>query len=275
MAVYNNLNIEGSPKGGIYFVDLSAGSDLKAGKSWGTAFATIQKAINSAVEGAGTFIYVTGSATLTTPILCNKTNVHIIGVPLMDNLTGGNCSLTYAVDDSPMFLLSKTKLRFENLRITLGNTKTVGFSVFDNEADTAAAVVPSQCMFKNLNIYKSAGENGEGNAFRLGAPTSCTFENIKIVASATHFLLGGMLFTTSIRCHFKNIVIGNCAGTGIYDPAAVDTVYENITILPGVLVGCDIAGATSILMNSRILATTAYGGNDSIKHIGNLVAVDA
>ena len=192
----------------------------------------------------------------------------------MDNHTGGNCSLTYAVDDSPLFLLSKTKLRFENLRITLGNTKTVAFSVFENEADTSAAVVPSQCMWKDINIYKSAGDNGEGNAFRIGAPTSCTFDNIKIVASSSHYLLGGFLLLSTTRCNFLNIYIGNCAGTAIYDPGSTDTVYENIIILNSCLVGCDIAGATSMIRDSRILATTAYGGNDSILHIGNLVAVD-
>jgi hypothetical protein len=195
-------------------------------------------------------------------------------MPLMDNNTGGNCSLTYNTDDSPLFLLSKTKLRFENLRITLGNTKTVAFSVFDNEADITAAVALSNSMFKDINIYKNAGLNGEGNAFRLGGVTACTFDNIKIVAASGKYLLGGFLFTTTVRSNIKNIVIGNCAGTAIYDPDAVDTVYENITILPTCLVGCDIAGTSSILRNSDILAATAYGGNDSILHVGNLVAVD-
>jgi hypothetical protein len=56
-------------KGGNYYVDLTSGSDTNSGASWATGFKTIQKAIDTAVEGAGTCIYVTGSATLTTPIL--------------------------------------------------------------------------------------------------------------------------------------------------------------------------------------------------------------
>ena len=273
---YNNFNAMNmvAPKGGVYYVDLTSGSDTRSGKTWGSALLTIQAAIDKAIDLAGTFIYVTGSQTVTTPILCNKYNVHIYGVPDMDNHTGGNCSLTYGVDDSPLFLMSKTKLRFENLRITLHNTKCVAFSVYDNEADTTAAVALSQCMWKNINIYKDAGSNGEGNAFRIQSPTACTFDNIKIVAASSHHLLGGFLLTGSIRSNFLNIYIGNCAGTAIYDPGSVDTVYENITILNSCLVGCDIAGNTSMLRDSRILATTAYGGNDSIKHVGNLTAVD-
>jgi hypothetical protein len=270
---YNSLNMV-APYGGVYYVDLTSGVDTRSGKTWITALKTIQAAIDKAIEGKGTYIYVTGSATLTTSIFCNKTNVHIYGVPEMDNHTGGNCSLTYAVDDSPMFLLSKTKLRFENLRMTLGNTKTVGFSVFDNEADTSAAVALSNSMFKNINILKSAGSNGEGNGFRLGNVTACTFDNIKIVATASHYLLGGFLFTGTTRSNLLNIYIGNCAGTGIYDPGSVDTVYENITVLPSVLVSTDIAGTTSILRDSRLLGTSAYGGNTSILCIGNLTEVD-
>ena len=273
--MYNN-DYQGmvAPKGGAYYVDLSSGANTKSGKSWDQALLTIQAAIDKCVEGKGTNIYVTGSATVTTPILCNKTNVHIFGSPSMGNHTGTNCSLTYGVDDSPLFYLSKTKLRFEDIRITLTNTKTVAFSVFDNEADTSQAVALSLCMFKNLNIYKSAGLNGEGNAFRLGSPTGCTWDNIKIVAKSGNYLLNGFKFGSTVRCNLLNIYIGNCSGTGIYDPAATDTVYENITIMPTVLVGCDIAGATSILRDSRILATTPIGPNDSIKRIGNITVVD-
>jgi len=271
---YNSMNMV-APYGGVYFVDLTSGVDTRSGKTWSQALKTIQAGIDKAVEGKGTYIYVTGSGTLTTSILCNKTNVHIYGVPEMDNHTGGNCSLTYAVDDSPMFLISKTKLRFENLRMTLGNTKTVGFSVFENEADTTAAVALSNSMFKNINILKSAGSNGEGNAFRLGNPTACTFDNIRIVATSTHYLLGGFLFAGTTRCNLLNIYIGNCAGTGIYDPGTIDTMYENINTLPSCFVGVDINGTTSVLRDSRILGTTSYGGNHDIPCIGNLVAVDS
>ena len=259
---------------GVYFVDMTNGSDSNDGYTWLTPLKTIQAAIDLAVEGAGTKIYCTGSATLTAPILWNKTNLHLYGYPAMDNHTGGNCSLTISTDDTPLFLISKTKARFEGLRVTLANTKCVAFSVYDNQADSTAAVALSNCMFKNLNIYKSTGSNGEGNAFRLGSSTACTFENIKIVAASGKHLLGGFLFVSTVRSHFKNIVIGNCAGTAIYDPGSTNTVYEGIVILNSCLVGCDIAGATSILMNSRIMATTAYGGNDSIQHVGNLIDVD-
>jgi hypothetical protein len=276
MATYNNYNSMNmvAPKGGVYYVDLTSGVDTRSGKTWGQSLKTIQAAIDKAVEGAGTFIYVTGSATLTASINCNKTNVHIYGSPAMDNHTGGNCSLTLSTDDMPLFYISKTKLRFEGLRITLANSKCVAFSVYENEADSSAAVALSNSHFKDINIYKSTGDNGEGNAFRLGGVTACTFDNIKIVAASGHHLLGGFLFTTTIRSNFLNIYIGNCAGTAIYDPGSTDTVYENITVLNSCLVACDIAGATSMLRDSRLLATTAYGGNDSIQHVGNLTAVD-
>lgn len=268
------------PKGNTLYVDMTNGSDLLTGLNWLQAFKTIQKAIDTAVDKAGTIIYVTGSGTGTTSttegVIINKENVHLKAYPPYNNITGCNASISTTLGfgggdanegNFAAINITKSKVSIEGFRITATSVDyPVGIQSLTN--------VNSQLDIRNCKILVSGTNTGRAIKFRTAA-SGLTVENCYLYGGAASKMNNGIIFEAgSANCHFKRIVIANTEGQGIYNAASVGDIYEEIFTLPTCATGVEIVGITSILTNSRILGTAKYGAAHTAINIGNLIAAD-
>ena len=219
----------------------------------GTSHLPIQAAIDACVNKRGDSIYIIGDFVATSNILVNKEGVHIYGMNPSGTYTGRGTSITNNQADASLFYISKTKLIIQDLCLILGGTTTSSGSGTPTAINSSAVL--SQCLFKNLNIYKSAGDNGEGYGMRFtsGVPSGSTFENIKIWSLSGKSFANGIL-PGGTKNTFKNIVIGPTTGQGIYAPSSAQEVFENIVLMPGCVTGTEITGTTSCIINTRNFA---------------------
>ena len=219
----------------------------------GTDHLPIQAAIDACVNKRGDSIYILGDFTATSNILVNKEGIHIYGMNPGGTYTGRGTSITNNQPDASLFYISKTKLIIQDLCLIVGGTTTTSGSGLPCCINSSAVL--SQCVFKNLNMYKSAGNNGEGYGMRFtsGVPVGSQFENIKVWNASGKVFACGML-PGGTKNYFKNLVIGGTSGQGIYAPSSAQEIFEDIILMPGCATGTEITGATSCIINTRNFA---------------------
>ena len=215
----------------------------------GTNQLPIQAAIDACVADRGDYVYIFGSLTITSPIFVNKKGISIVGGNAKMQPTGGNTSISNATAAIACFTISVDDVLISDIRTTNSGTGAViGYDM--------SSVALNNCILRNLNVYKSGGDDNAGIAIKAGSPVETTFENIKIYAASAKDWVSGLLIVAGTNNYTSNVVINGCSGTGLTDATSVDSVFERIVLGSDVVVGADISGATSCFINSRNFAAS-------------------
>lgn len=237
-------------KGKTFFVDLENGSDGYRGKDPQHAFLTLQKGVDACTSDNGDVVYVMGSGTITDAVEINKTGISIIGIPFGGGITGRDTRISSVTDSISLLNVQSPKVLIQNIRLICNGDDNVGI-------DLTGGSTISQATFRDINIAKTAGLDANVSyGIKTGNPSACTFENIQIVGSPTARFGEGIHQTGSRRSHYKGLYLAQIAYHGIYNPASVDDVYEDVRILPSVGVGYTITGTSSAMINCRNVAAT-------------------
>ena len=229
----------------------------------GTDETPIQAAIDACVGGRGDVVYIFGSFTITTPILVNKKGISIIGGNAKNTTTGGNTSITSAVNASAIFTVSVDDVVMSDIRMTCssGTGTVIGIDL--------SGTALSNCVFRNMRILKSSGTDNNGIAIKAGSPTSCTFEDILIEGASGKEWASGLLIVAGTGLLVQRLHVCGVNATGITDATSDSCVYRELVIGSDVGVGTEITGASSVIINSRNFA--ASEGTSTAKQANVLV----
>lgn len=83
----------GEARGVAYFVS-NAGDDGNDGRTWATAFRTIQRAVDATTSDAGDYVYVAGGGYYERVVIESKSNLHLIGEDLLLTFIRGGITIT-------------------------------------------------------------------------------------------------------------------------------------------------------------------------------------
>ena len=216
----------------------------------GTDETPIQAAIDACVGTRGDIVYIFGSFTITTPILVNKKGISVLGGNAKQTKMGGNTSITSAVNASAVFTVSVDDVVMSDIRMTCssGTGTVIGIDL--------SGTALSNCVFRNMRILKSAGDDNAGIAIKAGSPTSCTFENLSIESTTAKEWASGLLIVAGTGLLVKDVYVNGVNATGITDATSTSCVYRELVIGNDVGVGTEITGTSSCIINSRNFAAS-------------------
>lgn len=272
-------------KGTIFYVDNTNGSNSRTGKSWDTAFSTLNYAISQCTDDAGDVILLapwhtetiadtgTASGTTTDELVADKSGISIIG--LGHGTLVPTFSLATATDAAMVVLAGATNVRIKNLKfvsaladvaaaITLSATSdgaVIEDCIFtDGGTDVLELVigisVAADC--DNITIrncrFRTVAGGACGAAIRLagGSDNSLIEDNYAYGTYATS------AFDADVAASLNLELKGN---TFLNEGAAAVELHADTT---GALIHNNIGGTTSV--------AAALTGETKMFCAGNLVA---
>jgi hypothetical protein len=276
---YNAMNMV-APRGGVYYVDLSAGVDSRSGKTWATALKTIQAAIDKCTDYKGSKIFVTGSETLDAGtggvgIIVNKGDLAIIGVHDENCPTGGNAELFWSGGFGGG---GATPGAFAAINIKKSKVTIRNLTLYCTSIDYPVGIQNMTSANSHLLIEDSMIRiNGTmtGSAIKMTTATSySTFRNLHLTGGvgATAGMNQGIMGQVS-HSLVSDIIIDTTEGAAIVSDS-LNTVWRNLYVMPGCATGLTITNATNVVYNSFVLAAgTKFPGHTAL-NVNVKTAVD-
>jgi len=210
---------------------------------------TIQDAIDATTIVRDDVVIVIGEWDITTPILLNKYGVTLMGLSGDSQMGGKNSKITSTVAADSVITMSAARTAIENIMLFMNGTGlTSGIRIHGG----------SQLRIRNVCIVKNDGTDNSGYGINItAAPTWSLFENIKITGKINNTLrLQRGISGASYNCIYRNILVSNTEGQGLYIPTSGGDLFENIVLAPTVTTGLEITGTGSMLVNCRNMAAT-------------------
>lgn len=181
-ALVGDIRLTGSPglyrdpmRGKTYFVDTNTGNDSSNGKSWGSAFLTMDKAFDTIT--AGDRIYFVGNVNeqLTTPL--GAPNVTLIGAttrprhadthPLNGELSGATWKIG-SLSSNPLLIVRTPGWRIENV-LFVAHSSNYAIRLDRNAVEDATEEDASHSEIIGCRFASGAGGiNDAGGCFNVG-----------------------------------------------------------------------------------------------------------